>query len=176
MDFFRATEDKGKYAKASERYERLVIKDAMGKHEYYIERRPAHVVSRYAVETVLVTKTRKYGNSPEEQRALAEEVFGTKSKSSKRNTDYPRGFTYSLTCRIASKESKRLIRFNDTNLKQSFEVKIGGRSIGVLDFELPFEPDTSHNKYVEFTIPLLEDDADRIKELLSPFSGKVIWE
>jgi hypothetical protein len=102
-------------------------------------------------------------------------VLLNEDKKGKEQYGLSPGFFYSLTFRFAREEGKRLIRFNDTNLKQSFDVRIGGGSIGVIDFVYPFEMDKSNNTY-EFTIDLPESDADKIKELLSPFSGKVIWE
>ena len=50
-----------------------------------------------------------------------------------------------------------------------------GRSIGVVEFLFPYEPDSSDDQS-EFTFHLQEDDPNAIKVMLSPFSGKVSWE
>jgi hypothetical protein len=174
LAFFRATKDNSGYKKSPTRYERILITDRAAKHEYYVERHPAHVVSTYAIQAVVVGKTKKYGNSPEELREFAKEVSGENAKSDESRIDYPKGFTYNLTFRLAEQESKRFIKFNDANLNKSFEVRIGGRSRGVVEPAYPYEPDES--KHAEFTIITDEDDASKIKELLSPFEGKVIWQ
>jgi hypothetical protein len=174
LAFFRATKGMAEYEKNPAKFDRVSISDWTGKHEYYVERRPTHVVSMHAIEAVVVGKTKKYGNSPEELRELAKEVFGANAKSGESRIDYPKGFTYNLTFRLAEQEGKRFIRFNDANLNKSFELKIGGRSRGVIDLVYPYEPGES--KQTEFTLHIEEDDASKIEALLSPFEGKVIWE
>jgi hypothetical protein len=172
LAFFRVHQDKDKYMKVPSLYEALPLRDTTDR-EFYVERRAAHMVSNRAVEAVIVKKTPKYRNISEFKKKITEDLAGSnpnKGTITNDSTDY----YYRLTLRIEREEGKRLVSFNDANLNQSFNVKLFGQSIGVLDFVYQYESDTS--KYVEFSIHLLEKDTYKNKDLLSQFSGKIIWE
>ena len=79
---------------------------------------------------------------------------------------------YVLIFRVVENEGKRLGKFNKANLNQSFHTKIVGRSIGVVDFLFPYEPDSPDNQG-KFTFHLQEDDPNAIKITPLPFSGRV---
>jgi hypothetical protein len=50
---------------------------------------------------------------------------------------------------------------------------IGKQSIGLQEFDEPFEPDELGG--IEFQVSLRDDDGSKLKELLSPFKELVIW-
>jgi hypothetical protein len=170
LAFFRATEDQEKYRTSPGAYESEPVRDQM-RRQFYIERRVAHQVSIRDIEAVRVKKAIGYGSQSDYLRAMIDERMG---RTKKTNT-VPVPGAYVLIFRIAENEGKRLGKFNNANLHQSFQIKITGRSIGVIDFLFPREPDSSDNQN-EFTFHLQEDDPSAIKVMLLPFSGKVSWE
>jgi hypothetical protein len=58
--FFPAIQDEAVYAKNPTKYERLVVNDRTGTHEYYMEKHPTHVISKNAIESVTVSEMRKF--------------------------------------------------------------------------------------------------------------------
>ena len=170
LAFFRATEDKDKYRRAPGAYESEAVRDQRSR-QFYIERRVAHRVAIRDIEAVRVKKAIGYGSQSDYTRAMIDERMGR----TKETNTVPVPGAYVLIFRIAENEGKRLGKFNNANLHQSFQIKITGRSIGVLEFLFPYEPDSSDHQS-EFTFYLQEDDPNAIKVMLLPFSGKVSWE
>jgi hypothetical protein len=170
LAFFRATDDKEKYRSALGAYESEPVRGQMHR-QFYTERRVAHQVSIRDIEAVRVKKAIGYGSQSDYWRAMIDEKMG---RTKKTNTAPVPG-AYVLIFRIAENEAKRLGKFNNANLHQSFQIKITGRSIGVIEFLFPYEPESSDHQS-EFTFHLQEDDPNDIKVMLLPFSGKVSWE
>jgi hypothetical protein len=121
---------------------------------------------------VTVKKAIGYASQSNFWRAMIEEKM---DRTKKTNTVPVPGGAYVLIFRITENEGKRLGKFNNANLHQSFQIKITGRSVGVVEFLFPHEPDSSDNQN-EFTFHLQEDDPNAIRVMLLPFSGKVSWE
>lgn len=173
--FFRAIENQDKFSKSPKSYERLIVEDDRGRRVYDVDRRAAFLVRSRSVETIIVKKIRKYGSAVSGLRELTEEAYGKSPQHSQDNRpDDAKGYSYQISFRLARREGNQFISFANANLKQAFNIRINNQSVGVLSFEIPFE--RQKTKYVEFAIPFLEDDADKIKGLLSRFSGKVVWE
>jgi hypothetical protein len=169
LAFFRATEDKEKYQRSPGAYDSEPVRDQASR-QFYIERRVAHRVSIRDVEAVIVKKAIGYASQSDFLQALIEEKMGR----TKKTDTVPVPGAYVLIFRIAENEGKRLGNFTNANLNQSFNLKIAGRSIGVINFVFPYEPDSPDNQG-EFTFHLKEDDPNSIKVMLLPFSGKVSW-
>ena len=163
--FFRAIQDTAVYARNPAKYEHLVINDRTGKHEYYIEKEPAHVIPKSAIESVTVREAQKFT-------ATGEPFPETKPNSqSKRVRRVPK--FYELTFKIRAPDGKRFSLFTKKNSHSFFETIIGKESIGLQEFDWPFEPDESGG--LEFQFSLRDDDGSKLKELLSPFKDLVIW-
>ena len=160
VGFFRATEDKAAYAKTPTKYERLIVRDPTGKHEYFVERQPTHIIPKFAIESVTIRKTKIYTATGE---ALQEGVA----------PNYPKGLFLNLTFKIRSPEGQKFSVFTAKNNQDYFEMRIGKRSVGIHQFDLPFEPDEAGS--LEFTIYLQEDNDAKLKEMLLPFKELVIW-
>jgi len=175
LAFFRAIEDKAAYAKNPTNYDLRVLNGPTGEREYYIEQKPAHVIPRDAVESVIVRQTKRYGSSDEELlKALQEALESSTKRTTQSPGDYPRGVSFNITFKIAPPEAKQFSVFTRNNKQGSFQSRIGRRSVALVQFDLPFEPDkTGH---LEFTFYLQEDDTHKVSEMLSPFNGKVVWE
>jgi hypothetical protein len=169
LAFFRATEDKEKHRTSPGAYESEPVRDQASR-QFYIERRVAHRLSIRDVEAVTVKKAIGYASQSDFLQALIEEKMGR----TKKTDTVPVPGAYVLIFRIAENEGKRLGNFTNANLNQSFNLKIAGRSIGVINFVFPYEPDSPDNQG-EFTFHLKEDDPNSIKVMLLPFSGKVSW-
>lgn len=175
LAFFRATEDKAAYSKNPVKYDHVILREPTGKRAYYIERKPTHIIPREAVESVIVRKTKIYGSSDEETLKALQETLESMSKTTrKRQLEYPRGFSFNITFKIKPPESKKFSVFTKTNMGGFFQSRIGKRSVALVQFALPIEPDKSGS--LEFTIYMQEDDADKVREMLSPFKDKVVWE
>jgi hypothetical protein len=155
--FFRAIQDKSLYAKNPARYEHLVLNDRTGSHEHYIEKQPAHIIPKTAIESVTVREAKPLT-------ATGEPLPETKAR---RLPKY-----YELTFKIKSPDGKRFSVFTDKNKQAVFETKIGTQTIGLQQFDLPFEPDESGT--LEFKIYFREVNG-RLKEMLAPFQQLVIW-
>jgi len=163
------------YTKAPVNYERIVYKTASGEHEFYVERQPSHEIPESGIESVRVGKTKKFGNSLEEQKELERiireiETKGTVTKNAQET--YPTGFYYSLTFKLTPPEWERYVAFSNKNLNGSFQMRLGKHNQGVL----PFLVDESSATGREFTINTQEDNSTRIKERLSPLKNRVFWE
>ena len=175
ITFFRAILDREIYARSPGRYDRVVINEPSGDHEYYIERQPAHLIPGAAIESIIVRKTKKYGNSREETRKALEETSRTKPNSgSKDPREFPLGFFFNVTFKIKAPEGQKFSTFTEKNRQAFFQPQIGNRSLSVSQFVLPFEPDESGT--LEFTSYMQEDDPKKINQMLSPIKGKVFWE
>jgi len=164
LTFFRAIEEKDAAAsKNPSTYNRLSIKisNVRFKH-YYVEQNPAHVVPRAAIEIVKVVKS-----EPE----VDDSTQGKQTSSEQRFKKLP---FYSINFRILSGAAKRFIAFVNKNKKSNFQIKVGDQSLGVVQFDWPFEIDKSGK--LEFTIIPLENNLNAIKKILAPFENKVVWE
>ena len=168
--FFRAINDKSRYVKDQGRYRRITVKELSGDHQYYVERKPAHVIPASAVESVIVRKSKKYGSSREETAEAVRETSGGKAPQT-----FPRGFFYNVSFKIKAPEGQKFSVFTDRNKLDLFEPRIGRRTLSLLQFDLPFEPDD--NGSLEFTVYLQEEDLKKLEtEMLTPFKGKIKWE
>jgi hypothetical protein len=173
--FHRATETKSRISKNAQTYERVTVMNGKNRFEYDVERSAAYVIKDRVVESLIVEKTRRFGSTPSELLELGKEVYRKDSKSSPRaQSDSPFGYSYDLVFRIALQEGRRFMSFANANLGNKFNLRVDNHSVGVLIFDIPFDRQTT--KYFEFTAPVLEDDADKLKKMLSRFSGKVIWQ
>jgi hypothetical protein len=171
--FYRATEAKG--SKQSQKYDRITIKNGNNRLVYDVERGATYVIKDRFVETIIVEKTRRFGSTPSELMELAREAYSQSSKSSLQDqSDSSYGYSYNLRFRIASQEVSRFMKFANANLDRTFKATIDNHIIGIIGFHVPFDRQTT--KYFEFTAPVLDDDADRLKRMLSRLSGKVIWQ
>lgn len=169
ISFFRAIQGRDTYAKDPAKYDRVVIKDVTAEREYYIERQPAHSIPGSAIESIIVRKTKIYGSDRKEiEDAVRETLEG------KQPRDFHRGFFYSVTFKIKAPASKRFTVFTEKNKQQRFRARIGKRNVDVIEFDLPFEVDASGT--LEMTFYLQEDDANKIKEMLSLIKTNVVWE
>ena len=176
LAFFRVV-DKTTYARSPANYERVVYRDRAGDDVVYVERRSAHQISANGIVAVLVTKAKKFGNSPEEKKELERisKEIETTGKVTKRTPEtYPSGFYYSITFKMTPSEYKRFSLFANRNLKGSFQMRLGKSDLGVLPYFLPY--DESSKDEMEFGIATQTDDANRIEEMLSPIKDKVSWE
>ena len=177
LDYFQVV-DKATYAKSPEKYERVVYRDSGREEEVYVERRPAHQIPATGIESVVVRKEKKYGRSPEEREALQKflkESLNPKSGKEKRVPEtYPSGFFYSITFKLKPSAWKKEILFNNKNVGRSFQMKMGGRDLGISPLGAPIEEDSKDE--MEFTLYTVDDDTNRVKEMLSPIKNKVIWE
>jgi hypothetical protein len=176
LAFFRAV-DKATYARSPANYERVVYRDRTGDDVVYIERRSAHQIPANGIVAVLVTKTKKYGNSSEEKKELERisKEIETTGKVTKRTPEtYPSGFYYSITFKMTAPAFKRFVLFANKNSKASFQMRLGKRDLGVLPHFVYYEDDSTED--MEFGIATQTDDTNRIKEMLSPIKDKVSWE
>jgi hypothetical protein len=175
LAFFRVV-DKAAYARSPANYERVVYRDRAGDDVVYIERRPAHQIPANGIVAILVTKTKKFGNRPEEKNELeriSKEIETTGRVTKRSPETYPSGFYYSITFKMNPSEYKRFSLFANRNLKGSFQMRLGKSDLWVLPYFLPY--DESSKDEMEFGIATQEDDANRIKEMLSPIRDKVSW-
>lgn len=173
LTYYRVV-DKTVYGKAPTKYERVLYRGSWGEYEIFVERRPAHEIPASRIVSVTVGKTRKFGNSTEEQKELegiAREIEEKGTVTKRTEGTYPGGFYYNLTYKLTSSEWKRYVAFNNKNLKGSFQMRLGTHHHGVL----PFLLEENLAEGTEFTIDTQEDDANRIKDRLSPLKNKVFW-
>jgi len=170
LTFYRAIEDKGAAnIKNPANYDRVVIRISNVDFRYYVERQPAYVVPRTAIESVKVIKSQKYGYP----KRLDEDTQGAKPDSNVPQR-FSKDFVYSLTFKLSPSEAKRFGEFSNKNKDGSFQLKIAEYSLGVTQFYWPIEANEWES--MEFTAMLREDNADKIKEVLAPFKDRVIWE
>jgi hypothetical protein len=163
--FYRATKDQAVYTKSPAKYEHVVVNDRTGRLEYYKERQPAHAIPKSAIESVIVKEMQVYTATGE---PIPEAKSNPQSKSTRRVF---RG--YELIFKIKSPEGKNFSVFTEKNKQGFFETIIGKQSIGLQEFDLPFEPDESGG--LEFTVYLREDaGSGKLKEMLSSFKELVI--
>jgi hypothetical protein len=151
----------------------VVYRDRTGDDVLYVDRRPAHQIPVTEIVAVLLTKTKKYGNCPEEKKELERisKEIETTGKVTKRTPEtYPSGFYYSITFKMTASAFQRFVAFANKNTKASFQMRLGKRDLGVLPYLVHYEEGT------EFGIATQQDDANRIKEMLSPIEEKVSWE
>jgi hypothetical protein len=177
LKYFRVV-DKATYAKFPGKYERVVYRDSGREEEVYVERQPAHQIPATGIDSVIVRKEKKYGLSPEEKEAWQKSIkesLETKSRPKKREQEtYPSGFFYSISFKFTRSAWQKKVLFNNKNVGNSFRMKLGGRDLGVALFGAPIEEDSQHD--MEFTLYTMDNDANQIKEMLSPIKDKVIWE
>jgi len=170
LTFYRAIEDKGAAnIKNPASYDRVVIRISNVDFRYYVERQPAYVVPRTTIESVKVSKSKKYGYP----KRLDEDTQGAKSGSNVPQR-FSKDFVYSLTFKLSPSEAKRFGEFSNKNKDGSFQLKIAEYSLGVIQVYWPIEANEWES--MEFTVNLREDNANKIKEILVPFKDRVIWE
>jgi hypothetical protein len=174
LTFYRAIDDKAAAnLKNLSQYNHVVISLGGVEFKYYVERRPAHVMPRTALNSVKVVKSPKYGNPKE---VTGERQKSNPNSSSKANIPkpVPQDFFYSLVFTVKPTEAKRFTAFVNKNKDGSFQVKIGEHSLGVTQFYWPVEINELGG--LEFAMMLREDNIENIKKILVPFQDKVIWE
>lgn len=130
-----------------------------------MEKHPTHVISKNAIESVTVSEMRKF--------TATGEPFPESSQTRYSKAARPVPRFYNLTFKIRPQEGKRFSAFTKTNNQGFFETMIGKQSIGLQEFDEPFEPDELGG--IEFQVSLRDDDGSKLKELLSPFKELVIW-
>jgi len=163
LSFYPAIEDnRDGNVKHPANYNHLVIPltklDAM---HYYVDPLPAYVMPRGGIESVRVGKSVKITNP---------QKSGGKTESNKVTED----LFYTLNLKLTPKEAKQFIAFVIKNKDNSFQMKIGGYSLGVTQFYWPME--VNEVGKLDFTIMLRKGDADNIKTILVPLRDKVTWE
>jgi hypothetical protein len=159
--FFRAIQDKAEYAKNPANYEQVVVNDRTGRHEYYIARQPAYVIRKSAIESITVREAKKYT-------ATGEPFPETKSDSQGKNARRLPKF-YEITFKIRSPEGKRFSVFTEKNNQGFFETMIGKQSIGLQEFDWPFEPDETGG--LEFKVHMRQVDDTSSKKCYRPLKG-----
>jgi hypothetical protein len=149
LSFYRVLDDPNIYKKNPAKYDRIVHKDSKGEYDTYVERQPAHVIPEETIKSVIIRKTKVYGNLPTDR-------------------------FYDATFTIASREAKKFIDFTDKNKQDRFELKFGKRSLGIIQFGGDaFE--ANKNAEVEFTA-YLSNTLNQLKEIFSPLKNRLAWE
>lgn len=176
LAFFRVV-DKATYTKAPAKYERLPYQDPTGGDKEYVERRPAHQIPADAVKSVIISRTKILGNSAGDQEELKRAVEKIlKNKSTRDNklseTDSKR-FFFRITYKFKTLEGKRFVTFANKNLRRNFQMKLGKSDLGVIPFLYPFE--TGPKNESELAVDTLENNADTIRDKLSPIINRVTW-
>src|SRR5262249_44915428 len=151
LTFFRAIQDKD--VRNAVKYDHVVIREAAGERGYYVEHQPAYIIPANAIESIVVRTTK----------------WLKPDSGSKR---LPK--TFNVTFKIRPPEGQKFSAFTKKNSQEFFQSRIGNQSLSMTQFVLPFEPDDSGT--LEFTFYLREDDSNKLREVLSPFKGKLIWE
>jgi hypothetical protein len=169
--------DRATYSKAPSRYERVRERHPVTGNEVYIERKPALRTLGSDIEAVIVGKAKIYGSGPkerEEMRRDLEAIIKAARKGEKEpQLTYPNGFSYKLTYKLKSLAWKKYVAFSRRNVDQFVYVKVENRDFGIT---LIGPVDDEFLQSREFTQYTTTDDANLIKEILSPIKDKVSWE
>jgi hypothetical protein len=177
LAYFRIV-DKATYSKAPSKYERVEHRHPVTGEEVYVERQPTLQMLGSGIEAVIVGKEKIYGSSPkdrEEMRRDLEAIIKAARKGGKEpQLTYPNGFSYKLTFKLKPLDWKRQMVFFRNNVDQFFYMKVGNRDFGITIIG-PTDDEESQ-KTREFTIYTGTNDANLIKEILSPIKDKVSWE
>jgi len=174
--YFRVV-DETVYSASPSKYERVSYPGTTRERVIYVEREPAHEIAASGIVSVTVSKTKIYGDSPEERKELekrAMEIITKGTVTKNKYETYPRGFFYTLTFKLTPDEWKRYVVFCNNNLRESYEMRLGTRHQGVLPFLS--EESVSADDDAEFGIATMESDANRIKERLLPLKNKLVWD
>lgn len=168
LTLFRAIEEKNAAViKDPSNYNRLSIKVSNVEVKYYVERNPAHIVPRAAIEVIKVVKSTLEVDNDATQDTRA----GSDPNVSQRFVEKP---FYSINFTIIPVEAKRFVAFINKNKEGRFQVKVGEQSLGVTQFYWPAEIKESGK--LEFTIIPREDDLNQIRKILAPIQDKIVWE
>jgi hypothetical protein len=174
--YFRVV-DETVYSASPSKYERVSYPGTTRERAIYVEREPAHEIAASGIVSVTVSKTKIYGDSPEERKELekrAMEIITKGTVTKNKYETYPRGFFYTLTFKLTPDEWKRYVVFCNNNLRESYEMRLGTRHQGVLPVSLRGKRERRRRCGIRYRHK--ESDVSRIKERLLPLKNKLVWD
>ena len=106
--FFRAIRDKDAHGRKSVKYDHIVIKEAGGEVGYDVEQQPTHIIPGDTIESIVVRKTKKYGNSQKDKKV--QRAFEKIPES------------FNVEFKIKSPESEKFSSFTKRNSQEFFSM------------------------------------------------------
>jgi len=167
LEFFMIIQDKSVPGENSDKYDRafLTWPGRRDRIEVYIAKVPTHKISAEEIKSVVIRKEKIYRQ--EDTPAVIEELLGLREKGKVK--DYPAGYIYAASFALTDEGGKRFSIFANESKSGSFEVRLAGQKIAVVEL---VDPVPSRN----FLMSLEEKNELRIKEIFSSIKDKVTWE
>jgi hypothetical protein len=169
LTFHKLTYDQAIYKQNSAKYETVII-SAGRPYETYVERIPFFTILANDILSVTIQKEKTYYGT----KGLEEMVKDTlKQRTAKQKNDNPVDQVYTATFSLSKDAKKPFENFANSHEQQPFDLRLGNRRLGIVQFIGPFGgPDSTRT---DFTTFLESTNPTEIQNIFAPIKNKTIW-